>query len=260
VLLELAAGSINLTTVVLLAPNLTPENGDAMFAAARHQSKSDVEKLVAALAPQPDIPSSVKTLTAPRLPSVAESLTATDSAAALMPFAQVSLRPSQQPLVAPLAADRHLIRVTVSGAARRKLERAQDLLRHAVPSGNPAEILDRALTLLVEHLEKTRLAAARRPRKDRTNEPAPAHAHTRHIPSAVKRAVWTRDEGRCAFVGANGRCGVTGFLELHHVVPFAVGGKSTRENLELRCRAHNAHEAALYFGNLGTDSAQSPEG
>jgi hypothetical protein len=33
------------------------------------------------------------------------------------------------------------------------------------------------------------------------------------------------------------------FLEFDHVVPFAAGGPSTLENLELRCRAHNAYEA-----------------
>jgi hypothetical protein len=32
------------------------------------------------------------------------------------------------------------------------------------------------------------------------------------------------------------------------VVPFASGGMATVENIELRCRAHNAHEAVLYFG------------
>ena len=33
-----------------------------------------------------------------------------------------------------------------------------------------------------------------------------------------------RDQGRCAFVGASGRCRETGFLEFHHVEPFADGG------------------------------------
>jgi len=60
--------------------------------------------------------------------------------------------------------------------------------------------------------------------------------------------MWARDEGRCAFVGTNGRCEERGFLELHHAVPFAAGGKTTTQNLELRCRAHNAYEAQLYFG------------
>jgi 5-methylcytosine-specific restriction endonuclease McrA len=71
---------------------------------------------------------------------------------------------------------------------------------------------------------------------------------TRRIPAAVKRAVWNRDGGRCAFVGTEGRCASTGFLEFHHVVPFAAGGATDLGNLQLRCRSHNAHEARLYFG------------
>jgi 5-methylcytosine-specific restriction endonuclease McrA len=69
-------------------------------------------------------------------------------------------------------------------------------------------------------------------------------------PAAVRREVWTRDEGRCAFVGTSGRCAERGFLEFHHLRPFAEGGETTAANLELRCRAHNAYEATWHFGTL----------
>jgi hypothetical protein len=42
----------------------------------------------------------------------------------------------------------------------------------------------------------------------------------------------------------------TGFLEFHHVVPFAAGGSTTVENIALRCRlrrAHNQYEAEQYY-------------
>jgi 5-methylcytosine-specific restriction endonuclease McrA len=70
----------------------------------------------------------------------------------------------------------------------------------------------------------------------------------RCAPASVRRIVWARDEGRCAFIGAAGRCRETGRLELHHVVPFARGGPTSAENLQLRCRAHNAYEAEQEFG------------
>ncbi len=73
-------------------------------------------------------------------------------------------------------------------------------------------------------------------------------AWSRHIPAAVRREVWARDGGQCAFVGTNGRCIERGFVEFHHVVPYAAGGQTTAENLELRCRSHNVYEAKLYFG------------
>jgi 5-methylcytosine-specific restriction endonuclease McrA len=79
------------------------------------------------------------------------------------------------------------------------------------------------------------------------------------VPAAVKRAVWSRDEGRCAFVGAHGRCSETGFLEYHHVVPFAGGGATDPTNLELRCRAHNAYEAAVWFGEQNCHGSTAPE-
>jgi hypothetical protein len=46
----------------------------------------------------------------------------------------------------PLAEDRHELRVTVSAATRDKLRQATDLLRHAIPDGDAAQVIDRALT------------------------------------------------------------------------------------------------------------------
>ena len=79
--------------------------------------------------------------------------------------------------------------------------------------------------------------------------PPPAAPPSRHVPAAVRGEVYRRDEARCAFVGATGRrCGSRWQLELHHVVPFARGGKATADNLSVRCRRPNAHEARIDFG------------
>jgi hypothetical protein len=104
--------------------------------------------------------------------------------------------------------------------------------------------VDRALTLLVADLERKKFAATARPRP-RSDGPIAAST----IPAAARRAVVSRDEGRCAFVAATGhRCGETRWLEVHHVVPRARGGRATVENIQLRCRAHNGHEVDLFFG------------
>ena len=123
------------------------------------------------------------------------------------------------------------------------LLRVRDLMRHSIPNGDPSAIFDRALTLLLSELERTKLAAANRPRAT-----IAASTVSRHIPAAVKGAVWSRDAGRCAFIGNNGRCTETGCLEFHHIMPYADGGETSVENLELRCRSHNAYEAEKYFG------------
>ena len=88
----------------------------------------------------------------------------------------------------------------------------------------------------------------------------PSTPGSRHVASAVKRVVWARDEGRCAFVGSGGRCIERRFLEYHHVTPFAEGGETTVENLELRCRAHNAYEAVEHFGLLFVREQVSADG
>jgi hypothetical protein len=128
--------------------------------------------------------------------------------------------------------------------------RCRALMRHKVPDGDPAVIFDRALTLLRDHLERQKCAAAAKPRHDDRAAPHATgrSARTRYVPAAVRRDVWVRDEGRCAFVGTPGRCHERSFLELHHVEPFADGGATTAGNRQLRCRAHNAYEAMLYFG------------
>jgi hypothetical protein len=72
---------------------------------------------------------------------------------------------------------------------------------------------------------------------------------TRYVPQELRRQVYMRDEGQCRFIGRNGaRCPSRDHLEFHHVVPFARGGAMTLDNIELRCRAHNALQAEHDFG------------
>jgi hypothetical protein len=150
---------------------------------------------------------------------------------------------SAPPKVIPLAPERYKLQLTIAGATHEKLCRVQALGRHVIPSGELAEIFDRALTLLLQDLERRRCGVVTSPRPAVTSVPG-----SRHIPASVKRTVWRRDEGRCAYIGRDGRCSERGFLEYHHVRPYAAGGTATAANIELRCRAHNAYEATLFFG------------
>ena len=148
-------------------------------------------------------------------------------------------------LLVAVAAEQYRLHLTISRATRDRLRQVQALLSHQVPDVNPAVIFDQALALLLEKLEQQRFAATSQPRP----QPArPASPRSRRIPAAVKRDVWKRDDGRCAFVGRQGRCAERHRLEFHHIEPYAAGGKSTVTNIELRCRAHNAYEAERYFG------------
>jgi hypothetical protein len=151
--------------------------------------------------------------------------------------------PIRPAAVTPLSPERYKVQLTMSREAYDTLRRAQDLLRHVIPNGDPAAIFERALSLLVADLERTRLASTTHPRKARA-----APSGSRHVPAAIKRQVWARDGAQCAFVGTQGRCSERGGLEIHHVVPFADGGPTVADNVSLRCRQHNAYEAEQWFG------------
>jgi len=248
VILELLAeGAITLTAIGLLRQHLTTDNHRRVLQEARHKTKREIEEIVAGLRPRSDASTIVRKLPVAKPSPTAVSLPMAGPPDARAPQAseQVASAPAlaKRPVVTALAPERYKIQFTVSAATHAKLRRAQDLLRHTVPTGDPADIFDRALTKLLEHLERTKLALAGRPRAAQ-----PSRSNSRRIPAGVRREVWARDGGRCAFVGAQGRCAETGFLEFHHVEPFAAGGAPTSRNIQLRCRAHNLYEAEMFFG------------
>ena len=241
IILELLEdGAITLTAVGLLSPHLTPENHRELLQSARHRTKRDVEGIVSALRPQPAVPATIRKLPSP--PQMTACRNHTDACPPLLDAALPVAAPAKPAVVTSLAPQRYKLQLTLEQGTHDKLRRVQDLLRHSIPNGDPAAIFDRALTLLLAQLERRKCAATDRPRQ--TSEPA---RRSRHIPASVKRTVWSRDEGRCAFVGADGRCTERGFLEFHHVQPYAADGATTIANVELRCRAHNQYEANLFF-------------
>ena len=323
VLERLAAGDITLTAIGMLGAHLTPENVHAALDAARHRSKREVERLVAQLHPQPDVPTAIRKLPSPRGASTDETIRGLDAGASMpggapgplevptppQPSAAFCMEPAQgssaataadcslfrptpassrgrAAVVAPLTPERFKLQVTIGAETHARLRRAQDLLRHAVPDGDVAEVLDRALALLVKELERAKFAAtdcarkAEASRADSATTPrtvgqaeasragsatTPRTARqngttarsSRYIPAAVRRAVWARDEGRCAFVGAEGRrCTERGQLEFHHTTPYAAGGEATVEGLSLRCRRHNVWEAERFFGGAHVQAAR----
>jgi hypothetical protein len=143
----------------------------------------------------------------------------------------------------PLAPERYAIQVTVSKATHDKLRQAQALRSHSVPSGDVAEVLDRALDVLIVQLEKRKFGATDRPGRAQLSK------NPRLIPSHVRRAVRARDGDRCTYVDGQGkRCNERKFLEFDHVETVSRGGDATLSNLRLRCRAHNQYEAERTFG------------
>jgi hypothetical protein len=103
--------------------------------------------------------------------------------------------------VTPLSPDRYKLQLTIGGETLEKLRLAKDMLGHAIPSGDDAAILDRALGALLVELAKKKFSDTRKPRPSYGTK-----AGARDPSAQVKRAVWLRDLGRCAFVGTSHRC------------------------------------------------------
>jgi hypothetical protein len=239
----LGDGRLSLVTVRVLAPRLTSDNHGELLAAAGGKSKRKVEELVARLFPQPDVAATVRKL--PAAKPMTGPIASPDAGERAAPPQRLAppLRTESRPVVSPLAPDRYQIRFTASSSTCEKLRQAQDLLRHAIPSGDTAEIFDRALTLLLKELARTKFAKTDRTR--RSLGPAPG---SRNVAAKVRRVVGERDDGRCAYVGTDGRrCNTRAFVEFHHVDPYGVGGEATVDKTELRCwlcrYRHNRHYA-----------------
>jgi 5-methylcytosine-specific restriction endonuclease McrA len=73
----------------------------------------------------------------------------------------------------------------------------------------------------------------------------------RYIPTDLKIQVWKRDQGKCTYIDLkSGRqCGSTSFIEIDHIIPHALGGKTTIENLRLYCKTHNLEAARKTYGD-----------
>lgn len=79
---------------------------------------------------------------------------------------------------------------------------------------------------------------------------SPRHrSNPRSITAALRREIWNRDQGQCSYQSKEGkRCSSRFALEVDHLKPVALGGRSEAFNLRLLCRAHNQQQA---FQKLG---------
>ena len=191
-----------------------------------------------------------------------------------------AIQPAPPPVrkMAPLSPERYKLQLTLDEETYQALRQLQDLLRHQVPNGDLRVIIKDAVLERLARVQCEKFGRGKRFLKNggqTTFVPDEVHlvnsggnadtvgiadpdagasvpVNSRHIPIAVRQAVWDRDHGQCAFVSRSGRrCADRGRLEFHHVHAYALGGQATVENIALRCRAHNAHEGARLFGGKG---------
>ena len=248
-------GRLHLTAIAKLAPHLTRDNRQTLLKRAAHKSKRQIEELVAELAPRPEAPAVMRKLpgrrgeTAPVLELRPGRVASGGSGLGPDRAATSPVLPQTRPaVVEPVAPARYRVQFTASTELREKLQRLQALMRSSVPDGDLATIIEQAVTEKLERLESKRFGKTKTPRK--TLSETDTLPSSRHIPAAVRRAVYERDKGQCTYVEALGRrCKARDRLEFHHHgKPYGRGGNHSPENLRLTCRAHNALFAERDYG------------
>ncbi|MFL5783747.1 MAG: HNH endonuclease [Bacteriovoracaceae bacterium] len=131
--------------------------------------------------------------------------------------------------------------IVVKEDTKKKLDKLRDLKAHTCPDN------DSLLNKMCE--EVTRIWDPTLIKKQ-----SQGSTETRFIPKMVQAEVWRRDNGICT------KCGSTYALEYDHVKPFAMGGKSTVENLRLLCRACNQRQRITFFSDKNAFQFKGPSG
>lgn len=175
--------------------------------------------------------------------------------------------------VKPLACQSNEVRVVLSDEDLALVRELKGLLAHKIPNATVSEVVSLALREAVAAIKKEQSGegkkrrAAREPiRSDegsaedaseapQTKDRVATKAESRRrAGAALKRNVWNRAEGKCEI------CASRKALEYDHKVPFAMGGKTTFENLRLLCRNCNQRESIKIFGPRTTQASPTRMG
>ena len=268
-------GRLCLTTLALLGQVLTEENAEDLLARAAFRTRAEVDHLVASLRPRPVPREGIRQLAAPAgtkgpavaggvsgLPAIASPTsdlaggmgagdtvrtTGAEEASPAMLAGSAEIRPARQNAEMRAASEgQWSLRVTVDRALRDDLETLSMLLSHKVPRGDLAAVLHEAIRCGIEKHGK-RKGAVRPARKVAPRATPPKDPAA--IPADMRWQVWERDQGRCAWVGPDGkRCNSRWQVEMDHLDPAARGGTARLDRLRLACRLHNLLYAEEIYG------------
>jgi 5-methylcytosine-specific restriction endonuclease McrA len=167
----------------------------------------------------------------------------------------------------------------VSAEFMKKLDEVKALLSNRYPAGIEFEqLFEAVIDDFIDRHSPKRKQARREQRKQqhdaakgkkgpsRSNDKTAGkragenstNKRTRYVSSATKDIVYTRDGGRCTFVGKNGkRCNALWGLQIDHIEPHARGGSNRASNLRLLCGKHNRIEAERILG-VGIGARRNP--
>jgi hypothetical protein len=237
-------GRVHLTGFYLLSKYLKEDNWRDAMMACSGKSKVWIEDYIARTfvtvpaAPKRDVVRAVAV--APRVIQVEEARSA--SLLIAEPFVQ-------QPALQLDAPSQEFVRIstTVDRETLKKLQRLQDILG----VNGLGEVIAKAADVCLKKVDPS-IAPPR--------AKLPMAATTkRFIPKALKHQVFTKGQGRCTFVGSDHRrCEEQRGLQVDHVLPLALGGKTEGGNLRILCAAHNRFMARTLLGDKMMDQFLSP--
>lgn len=137
------------------------------------------------------------------------------------------------------------IKFMVDEKLMKKLERIREISAHSIPGAGMAEIVSRLADEYLNRHDPMMKATSPATKLRVTKQPTKVDIGSRYIPAVIRAAVWKKSKGICGFKNCGSKYG----LEIEHILPFALGGTHSPENLTLRCRAHNHLAAKRVFGD-----------
>jgi 5-methylcytosine-specific restriction endonuclease McrA len=249
----LTDGRLGLTALVELREVLDAENLRSVLDRAAGRTEEEVKVLAATLRPLPAPPDLLRRLPGPSAarataPQLMLAVPAREVGSGLEPQIQARPVPIRPAKLEPISETRHVLRVTVPQAFVDDLELVRDALSHVVPDRKLEKVLHECIRRTLEQHARRRTGNDSGSDKRTGGKARKAKPRGRYLPVEVRREVWRRDEGRCAFVSADGRrCGATYKLEFHHIHPYAKGGAASVDNISVRCAMHNGFHAVMDF-------------
>jgi len=199
---RVARGELHLCALCALAPHLNEANATELFVVCTGKTRRQIEQLLAARSPRPDVREQIRRLPAPSQvrvevisqpvppPRVLDALgdarsveepisraagpetvgVATISALPSVPARTLARpRPGARELE-PLSAVRFGVHFTADAELRELIERARALASHRIPNGDLAGLMKLVVARFVEQEEKRRFGIGTRPHRARSQE------------------------------------------------------------------------------------------
>lgn len=191
-----ARGDLHLSALCGLAPHLNPQNATELFTACCHKTRRQVDELLAARFPKPDVREQIRRLPT-RSPLAVEEprMIETHDEALVEPnatsqgleatpvevaeFAEnhgpetappvVSSPPARRRELEALSADRFGVHFTADTELKELLERARALAGHRLPKKDLSSLMRLVLASFVKQEEARRFAVGRKPRRSRAD-------------------------------------------------------------------------------------------